>query len=76
MRKPTRALAQLLLEGLDQLDQGQRVGLEVVGERVALVDVARVDLEDVGEPVTDQLEDLLAVERALLDMGLGGHGNS
>ena len=27
-----RALAQLLLEGLDQLDQGQGVGLEVVGE--------------------------------------------
>ena len=38
---PTRALAQLLLEGLDQLDQGQGVGVEVVGERVALGDRRR-----------------------------------
>ena len=38
--EPDRALAELLLEGLDQLDQGQRVGVEVVGEGVALVDLA------------------------------------
>ena len=37
--EPDRALAQLLLERLDQLDQGERVGLEVVGEGIALVDV-------------------------------------
>ena len=74
MRKPDGALAELLLEGLDQLDQGERVGIEVVGERVALVDRCRVDLEDVGEAVTDELEHFLAAHRSLLDMGLGGHG--
>ena len=31
------ALGQLLLEGLDQLDEGERVGLQVVGERLAFV---------------------------------------
>ena len=67
-----RALAELLLEGLDQLDQGERVGVEVVGERGALGDRRRVDLEDVGEAVADQLEDLLAVHRASLDVGLCG----
>ena len=38
MRKPTRALAQLLLERLDELDERQRVGLEVVDEGLALAD--------------------------------------
>src|SRR5579885_2330970 len=52
-----RALAQLLLERLHQLDEGERVGVEVVDERVALVHRRGVDLEDVGEAVTDQLED-------------------
>ena len=32
-----------------------------------------LDLEDVGQAVADQLEDVLAVQRALLDVGLGGH---
>ena len=72
--EPDGALAELLLEGLDQLDQGQGVGVEVVGERVALGDRGRLDLEDVGQAVTDELEDLLAAHRALLDVGLGRHG--
>src|ERR671911_690164 len=46
---------------------------EVVGERVTFVDGGGFDLEDVGQTVTDQVEDLLAVEGAALDMGLGGH---
>ena len=33
----------------------------------------RVDLQDVGEAVADELEHLLAAHGALLDMGLGGH---
>ena len=52
--EPDGALAELLLERLDQLDQGERVGVEVVGERVALVDGRRVDLEDVGQAVADE----------------------
>ena len=67
------ALAELLLERLDELDQGQRVGVEVVDERLTLADRRRLDLEDVGEPVADDLEDLVAPERALFDVGLGRH---
>src|SRR5512132_1854044 len=67
------ALAQLLLEGLGQLDQGQRVGLEVIGERVTLVDRGGLDLQDVGQPVADEVEDLLAIHGTALDVGLGGH---
>src|ERR671910_282116 len=66
------ALPQVLLERFRQLDQSQRVGIEVVGERVSFVDGGGLDLEDVGQTVTDQVEDLLAVEGAALDMGLGG----
>src|SRR5687767_13767877 len=67
------SLAQLLLDGLDQLDQGQGVGLEVIGERLALGDPCGIDLQDVGQAVTDQLEDLLPVEGTTLHMGLCGH---
>ena len=73
MRKPDGAVAELLLERLDELDQRQRVGVEVVDERLALGDRRRLDLEDVGEPVADDLEDLVAPERALFDVGLGRH---
>src|SRR5678816_1609987 len=58
------ALAQLLLEGLGQLDQGQRV---------TLVDRGGLDLQDVGQPVADEVEDLLAIHGTALDVGLGGH---
>src|SRR5690606_10216654 len=67
------ALADLLLEGLGQLDEGERVGLEIVGERVTLADRRGVDLEDVGQSIADQVEDLLAIHGAALDVGLGGH---
>jgi hypothetical protein len=67
------ALTELLLERLGQLDESQRIGVEIVGERVALVDAGRLDLEDVGQAVTDQLEHLLAIHGTALDMGLGGH---
>src|SRR5690606_36083163 len=73
---PDGSLAELLLEGLDELDQGQRVGLEVVGERVPLVDGAQLDLEDVGQAVPDELEDGAAIERTLLHVRLSGHGCS
>src|SRR5438270_8943501 len=71
--EPHRPLPQLLLETLDQLDEGERVGVEVLGERGALADGGGVDLQDVGELVADYLEDLATVERAFLDMGLSGH---
>ena len=35
-----------------------------------------LDLEDVGQAVADQLEDLLAVQRPSLHVGLSGHGRS
>ena len=74
MRNPTVRSLELLLERLDELDQGERVGVEVVDERLALADRRRLDLEDVGQAVADDLEDLVASERALFDVGLGRHG--
>src|SRR6056297_1249532 len=70
-----RAVAQLLLERFDEFDQRERVGVEVVDERLPLGDGRRLDLEDVGEPVTDDLEDLLTSERALFHMCLCWHGD-
>ena len=42
-------------------------------KRVALADAAGLDLEDVGQAVTDELEHGLAVHRGLLHVGLGDH---
>src|SRR5579884_3943698 len=64
-----RPLAELLFEGLDQLDEGQGVGVEVLAKGGRLGDGVRLDLEDVGQPVADQLEDLLAVHRGPLHVG-------
>src|SRR5688572_7743545 len=47
--EPDGALADFFLDRLHQLDQGQRVGLEVVAERLALADRVGLDLEDVGQ---------------------------
>ena len=69
-----RTLGQFFLDGLDQLDQCQRVGVEVVGEGVALADLGWLDLEDVGQPVTDQGEHLVTSDRVTFDMGFGRHG--
>src|SRR5688572_840365 len=71
--EPDGALAHLLLDRLDQLDECEGVGLEVIDERLALGDLAGLDLEDVGEPVPDELEHLRAVHRTLFDVGLCGH---
>src|SRR4029450_4158370 len=57
--EPHAPFAQLLLERLGQLDEGQRIGVEVVGEGVSFVDGRRLDLEDVGEAVTDQVDNLV-----------------
>ena len=73
MRKPIGTLAQLLLERLDQLDQRERVGVEVVDERLPLADRGRVDLQDVGEVRAHDLEHAVAIEGALFDMGFCGH---
>jgi hypothetical protein len=67
------AFAELLLERFDELDQRQGVGFEIVGEGLAFGDGRRIDLEDVGEAVADQLEDLVAADRAVFNMCLGGH---
>src|SRR5262245_38446354 len=49
--EPHRALAQLFLQRLGQLDQRQRVGFEVVGERLTFADGGGLDFEDVGQTV-------------------------
>ena len=67
------ALADLFFEGLHELDERQAVGVEVVGEGVTLVDRRGFDLEDVGQAITDQVDDRLAVHRGLFDVGLCGH---
>ena len=62
------------LERLDQLDQRQRVGVEVVEEGITFGDVGRLDLENVGQPALDQLQDLRPRHRALRNVGLRRHG--
>ena len=64
------AARQLLLERFDQFDQGQRVGIEVVDERLTLGDPTGLDLEDVGEAIADDFEDLVAADRAVLHGGV------
>src|SRR5437762_311258 len=68
--------ADLFLERFHELDERQGIGVEVVGERRVLGDRGRVDLEDVGEAVADQLEHFLAAQRPALDVRLGWHGSS
>src|ERR1700733_7108945 len=70
-----RSFAQLLFQGFDQLNQGQRIGIEVLHEGSALGDRRRVRLEDVRQLVPDQLEDPVAVKRAPIGVGFGWHGN-
>ena len=53
MREADGALAELLLERLDQLDQRERVGVEVVGEAGVERDRVLVDLEDLGQALPD-----------------------
>lgn len=57
------------LEGLNEFDQGEGVGFEVVNERLTLADGRRVDLEDVGEAVADDLKDLVAGDRGAAVVG-------
>ncbi|MEZ5165137.1 MAG: hypothetical protein R2695_01115 [Acidimicrobiales bacterium] len=66
-------LASSFFERLDQLDEGQRVGVEVFRERIALVDARRLDLEDVGELVANDRQDLVATDRTLRYVCLCGH---
>src|SRR2546430_637599 len=71
--EPHGALAELLLQRLDELDEGERVGGEVLSERGALGDGGGVDLENVGQAVADELEHLLAIHGRPFHVGLGGH---
>ena len=49
--EPCHAVSQLPFDGLDELDERQRVGVQVVGERRGLVDGGGVDLEDLRQLV-------------------------
>ena len=70
------AFADVLLEGLDEFDERERVGIEVVGEGITFVHGGGLDLEDVGETILDQGQHGGTVHGGLLDMGLCGHGCS
>src|SRR3954468_24579025 len=56
-----RPLTQLFLQRFYQFDQRQGVGGQVLVEGRSLRDARRLDLEDVGQAVPDQLESLLTV---------------
>ena len=62
-------VGQSLLEGFDELDQRQRVGFEVIDERLALTDGGRIDLEDVGEGGADDVKYLVAGDRGAAVVG-------
>src|SRR6185437_7298378 len=67
------ALPQLLLERLDQLDQRERVGVEVLHEGGPFRDRRGISLQNVGQLVPDQLEHPAPIEGALVRVGLGWH---
>ena len=75
MRNPTVQFPREPFQGFDKLDEGQGVGVEVLDEGSALGDRRRVRLEDVSQLVPDQFEDPVAVERALIGVGFGWHGD-
>jgi hypothetical protein len=52
--------AELILELHDQLDQIERVGVEILLERRLLCDLALIDTELVGQNLLDPLVDFLA----------------
>ena len=69
------ALAEVLFERLDQLDQRERVGVERREARVER-DGVLVDLEDLGEPLAHEREHLVGTDRTALLMGLSRHWRS
>jgi hypothetical protein len=74
--EPDGALAEFFLEGFDEFDQGERVGSEVVLERLAFGDGLGIEFEDVDQQVADDDEDLSAVERVRDDVSFCGHVSS
>ncbi len=71
MWKPGAYVDEVLLERLDKLDQGERVGAQVVEGRV-LGDLARALFEDLGQLVSDQLQNGGSVQRC----GVSAHDAS
>ena len=69
-----RALGELLFDCFHKLDQGQRVGIEVIGERITLVNTRRLDLKDLRETILHQGDDLITADWTLFDMSFGRHG--
>ena len=68
------ALGELLFDRFDQLDQGERVSIEILCEGIAFVDLGRLDLQDLRQAVLDECHDIVAFHRLPLDVGFGGHG--
>ncbi len=64
---------EFFLEALDEFDQREGVGVEIIGERVTLIDARGLDLENVGELVSHDRENLFTLDRTLLYMGFCGH---
>src|SRR5581483_3345509 len=72
-RETDGAFAQLLLERLDELDQGERVGAEVLGEPGIAREAVLVDLEDLDETLADQAQDFVGSDRRPFDVCLSRH---
>src|SRR5262249_48856607 len=68
-----RALAQLLLQRLDELDERKRVGFEVLGEVGLDLEAALVDLEDLPQPLAQDAVPLVGTDRAVADVRLSRH---
>ena len=67
--EPDGSLAQLLFERFDQLDERERVGVEVVGEAGVEGDAVLVDLEDLGQPFAEDPVHLVGADRAVARRG-------
>jgi hypothetical protein len=72
-REPHGPLPELLLERLDQLDERERVGVEVVRERGVQRDAGVVDLEDLRQVRADHPEHLVLGDGLVGRVGLSRH---
>src|SRR5262249_56885899 len=71
--EPDRSLPELLFERLDELDERERVGVEVLGEVRLELDAVLVDLEDLRQPLAQDAVDLVGADRPLGHVRLSRH---
>lgn len=65
---------ELFFDCFDKFNEGERVSIQVVSERVAFINARRLNLKDLRETIPHQGDNLIAADRSLFDMGFSRHG--